>query len=58
MHENILIEMKLETADNNEKLHYATFYIKTEIGLLERFAKRIENIIKLEIGEKIKLYES
>ena len=55
---HILIEMKMEINDNNEKLHYATFYIKTEIGLLENFGKKIENIIKLEIGENIKLYNN
>jgi hypothetical protein len=55
---HILIEMKMEITDNSEKLHYATFYIKTEIGTLEIFNKKLENIIKLEIGEKIKLYNN
>ena len=52
---HILIEIKMEINDNNDKLHYATFYIKTEIGLLESFGKKIKNIINLNIGEYIKL---
>ena len=52
---HILIEMKMEIADNNRKLHYATFYIKTEIGLLENFGRKIKDIINLDIGECIKL---
>ena len=54
---HILIEMKLEVNDNSDKLHYATFYIKTEISLLENFGKKIKDIIKLKKGEKIKLYD-
>lgn len=52
-----LIEMKMEIVDNNEKLHYATFYIKTEIGLLESFGRKIKDIISLDIGECIKLID-
>ena len=55
---HILIEMKMEINDNNEKLHYATFYIKTEIGMLESFGKKIKNISDLAVGEFIKLYNN
>lgn len=55
---HILIEIKMEINDNNDKLHYATFYIKTEIGLLESFGKKIKNIINLNIGEYIKLNDN
>ena len=55
---HILIEMKMEINDNNDKLHYATFYIKTEIGTLESFGKKIKNISDLAVGEFIKLYNN
>lgn len=55
---HILIEMKMEINDNNDKLHYATFYIKTEIGMLESFGKKIKNISDLAVGEFIKLYNN
>lgn len=52
---HILIEMKMEINDNSEKLHHATFYIKTEIGLLENFGKKIKDISNLYVGESIEL---
>lgn len=55
---HILIEMKMEINDNNDKLHYATFYIKTEIGLLESFGKKIKNISNLDVGKSVKLYNN
>lgn len=55
---HVLIEMKMEITDNSEKIHRATFYIKTELGLLENFGNKLKDIIKLEIGEKIKLYNN
>lgn len=47
--------MKMEINDNSEKLHHATFYIKTEIGLLENFGKKIKDISNLDVGESIEL---
>lgn len=52
-HGHIQIEMKMEIDDNDKKLHFAIFCIKTEIGLLEKFRFKLNKLLNLEIGEKI-----
>ena len=54
-HGHIQIEMKMEIDDNDKKLHFGIFYIKTEIGLLEKFRLKLNKLLNLEIGEKISL---
>ena len=54
-HGHILIEIIMEIDDNDKKLHSAIFYIKTEIGLLEKFRLKLNKLLNLEIGEKISL---
>ena len=55
VHGYVLIEMNVEIADNDEKMHYAIFYIKTEIGLLDSFADKIGKLVSLAIDEEISL---
>jgi hypothetical protein len=50
-HGHIQIEMKMEINDKN--LHYAIFYIKTEIGVLERVGFKLKSLLNMGIGEKI-----
>ena len=58
VHGHILIEMKMEINDNDKKIHYATFYIETEIGLLDKFASKISQLISLEIDEEVSLIDN
>ena len=46
------IELDMEIDDNNERLHRCCFYIETELGLLEQFAK---NILRIEHEEEIEI---
>lgn len=46
------IELDMEIDDNNERLHRCCFYIETELGLLEQFAK---NILRIEHEKDIQI---
>lgn len=43
------IEVDFEIADNDERKHRACFYIKGELGLLERLGKALQNVADGEI---------
>ena len=55
VHGHILIEMDVEISDNDERKHRSKFYVKTELGLVEKFATNLINIVKCNIGDEIYL---
>lgn len=54
---HIKIEMDMEIADNNTRSHRCSFYVNTEIGLVEQFAHKILMLVKAEVGYYIELVE-
>lgn len=52
---HITIEMDMEICDNEERNHRCKFYVKSEIGLVERFTEEIIRLLRYEIGENISL---
>ena len=54
---HVKIEMDIEIADNNIRAHRCSFYVDTEIGLLEQFAYKMQMLLKGEDGYEIKLIE-
>lgn len=54
---NLMIEMDLQIRDTNPQKHRVSFYVWTELGLLESFGKRVKRIVDGYIGMKIFLNE-
>ena len=52
---HIIIDVFMEIDDGIAANHYCSFYVKTELGLLEQFAKSLKRILKPVIGEKVEL---
>lgn len=55
---HVLVEFDLEIDDNEERKHRASFYVKSELGLVERFGKRLLALASKEIGNKVELMDS
>lgn len=51
----IKIEVDMEISDNDERKHRCSFFIESEIGLLEQFNNKLLKLEKDEIGNKIML---
>lgn len=47
----VVLEIEMEIDDNEIRSHWANFYLYTELGYLERFAKRILNFPNVSIIE-------
>lgn len=54
---HIKIEMDMEIADNSTRSHRCSFYVHSEIGLVEQFAYKILMLVKSEVGYQIALVE-
>jgi len=54
---HLKIELNLEIDDNDIRSHRASFYVNTELGLLETFGKRLNKIINGPVGTSIMLIE-
>lgn len=54
---HIRIEMDIEINDNNVRAHRCSFYIITEMGLLENFAQKMLKLLKADVGFRIMLDE-
>lgn len=54
---HIQIEMDMEIADNSTRAHRCCFFVKTEEGLLEKFAKSIKLLPSNQENVKICLNE-
>ena len=55
VHGHILIEMDVEISDNDERKHRSKFYVKTELGLVEKFAINLMSIVKYNVDVEIYL---
>lgn len=49
------IEMDMEINDNHTRLHRCSFYINSEIGLVEQFAHKLKQLINEKDGFYIEL---
>ena len=52
---HVEIEVDLEIADNEERKHRCCYYVKSELGMIERFGCAINGLISSEIETEIKL---
>ncbi|CCV63648.1 conserved hypothetical protein [Alteracholeplasma palmae J233] len=50
----VCMEVDMEIADNPERIHRCKFYLYTELGLLERFSKRI---LSLQLNRSVGLLD-
>ena len=51
------IEMDVEIVDNDTRSHRCSFYVNSELGLIERFARKMLGLLNAEIGWQIQLIE-
>ena len=42
---HVKIEMNMEIDDNNAHLHHCSFYVNSELGLVEQFAHKIKKMV-------------
>lgn len=56
-HGHLKIELDIEIADNEKRCHRCSFYIKTEIGMLDKLGNKLAKFEKLDIGGRISLIE-
>ena len=54
---HIKIEMDIEINDNNMRAHRCSFYVVTEMGLLENFAQKMYKLLRADVGYRIILNE-
>ena len=54
----VKIELDMEINDNNKRMHRCSFYICTEIGLIEKLAKNLKTIVNKNTNETISLVDS
>lgn len=52
---HVKIEVDMEIADNDSRKHRCSFYVKSELGLLEEFGEKLRGLIEGNIGEQVKL---
>ena len=52
---HVKMEMDMEINDNDFRLHRCTFYLNTEIGLVEQFALKLESLVNENVGGVIEL---
>ena len=50
------IEVDIEIADNDMRIHRCCFYVKSELGLVEQFGVRLKNLAAKPVGIKVALY--
>ncbi len=55
---HVLIEIDLEIEDNFTRAHKCVFFVESELGLLEKFGKRLSYLKEGEVGAEIRLYEN
>lgn len=51
------IEVDIEIADNDARSHRCCFYIKSELGLIERLGLSLKGLVTASCGEEIRLNE-
>ena len=51
------IEMDVEVADNEVRAHRCSYYVNSELGLIEQFAHKMLALMNAEVGYRIKLIE-
>ena len=54
---HVKIEVDMEIEDNDTRKHRCLFYVKSELGMLERFGKRLKKLIHGDIGSQVILNE-
>jgi hypothetical protein len=54
---HLKIEVDIEIADNEERAHRCCYYVESEIGLVERFGKLMQELVAGEIDTEIRLCE-
>ena len=54
---HIKIEIDLEIADNEARKHRCCFYVKSELGMVEKFGNAINELISSEVETEIKLHQ-
>ncbi len=54
---HVKIEVDIEIADNDTRSHRCCFYVKSELGLIERLGMALKNLIVEQDGCKVSLCE-
>ena len=49
------IEVDIEIADNDARSHRCCFYVKSDLGLVERLGLSIKSLVTAPCGEEISL---
>ena len=52
------VEVDIEIADNDTRLHRCCFYVKSELGLIERLGISLKNLVTALEGETVLLNSS
>lgn len=52
---NVKIEVDIEIADNDTRSHRAAFYVKSELGLIEKLGKAFKFLVNEEVGIEVSL---
>lgn len=52
---HVKVEVDIEIADNNKRVHRCCFYVNCELGQIERFGKSLRSIVTEEEGTLISL---
>lgn len=52
---HVKIEVDIEIADNDTRSHRCCFYVKSELGLIERLGKRLKGLILEQVGNEVSL---
>ena len=52
------VEVNIEIADNDTRLHRCCFYVKSELGLIERLGISLKNLVTAFEGETVLLNSS
>lgn len=52
---HVKVEVDIEIADNNSRLHRCCFYVKSELGLIEKLGISLKNLITTSVGKEISL---
>jgi hypothetical protein len=54
---HLKIEVDIEIADNDDRKHRCSYYVESELGMVERFGIAIKNLVSSEINTECRLCE-
>jgi hypothetical protein len=52
---HVTVELDMEIADNDQRKHRCSFYVKTELGMIEAFGKDLKRLLTANFEESVSL---